>query len=445
MEVLMLHPRSPLFNRLHEQINAMPVIDSHEHLSGPEERPPYKEPIASLIHGYMLSDLHSAALGISDREVARLADEDVSTDVKWPLFERLWRSTEHTAYARVTKLILKNVYGESALTREALDRVAAKLAGQTEETYFRTIDEAGIEAMLVDVLGWSPLDRFVNGDKTFPDKWRPMISLPGLHPTTMNREVIDFYGSLVDRTITSLDEFLEVVFTVFERCMERGAIGIKDQSAYSRNIAYDVVPKNEAEAQFNLILADPRNSLGWPDGKALNDYLFHQYMRFARDLDLPVQLHTGHMAGIRNRVDKTNAALLGSVLELHRDVRFDLFHGNWPYLGDLLFLGKNYPNVALDCCWLHIIDPDYASELLERSVLTLPHTKVHGFGGDYGDVPEFVAGHLQIARENIAGTLTRLVERRWLDEEEALRLAADWLFNNPNRFFKLGFEEISPR
>jgi predicted TIM-barrel fold metal-dependent hydrolase len=172
----------------------------------------------------------------------------------------------------------------------------------------------------------------------------------------------------------------------------------------------------------------------------LNDYLFHQFMRFARELDLPVQLHTGHMAGVYNRVDKANAAHLASVLELHREVRFDLFHGNWPYLGDLLFLGKNYPNVALDLCWLHIIDPDYAADLLERSVMVLPHTKVHGFGGDYGDVPEYVAGHLQIARENIAGTLARLVERGWLEEEQAVTLAADWLFNNPNRFFKLGFD-----
>ena len=81
-------------------------------------------------------------------------------------------------------------------------------------------------------------------------------------------------------------------------------------------------------------------------------------------------------------------------------------------------------------------------QLLERSVTVLPHTKVHGFGGDYGDVPEFVAGHLQIARENIAGVLARLVERRWLEEEEALQLAADWLFNNPNQFFRLGFEEV---
>jgi len=442
----MLYPQSLLFNRLYEQIGAMPVIDCHEHMAGPEARPPYKEPIASLICGYMLSDLHSAAFGISDKEVARLEDQDVSTDEKWPLFERLWRATEHTAYARVTKLVLKNVYGEGELTREALDRVAERLADQTEQAYFRIIDEAGVQAMLVDVLGeWASPERlgdFLDGRKVFPDKWRPLISLPGLHPTNLTWETVNRVELLADRYITSLDEYLEAVFTVFKRCIERGAIGIKDQSAYSRSISYDLVPKAEAEAQFNRILADPRNSLGWPEGKPLNDYLFHQYMRFARELDLPVQLHTGHMAGIRNRVDKTNAAYLASVLELHRDVRFDLFHGNWPYLGDILFLGKNYPNVALDCCWLHIIDPDYAAELLERSVLTLPHTKVHGFGGDYGDVPEFVAGHLQIARENIAGVLAHLVERGWLEEEEALSLAADWLFNNPNRFFKLGFEEI---
>jgi uncharacterized protein len=440
----MLFPHSPIFDRLYEAIAAMPVIDCHEHLTGPEARPPYKEPIAALIPGYVFSDLQSAAYGVPDRDLMRLEDPEVSTEEKWPLFERLWQATEHTAYARVTKLVLKNVYGETELTREALEHIAARLAEMDEAAYFRIIDQAGIQAMVVDVLGWLPkgLGSFLDGRKTFPDKWRLMISLPGLHPTTFGWQLIYDVGQWADRHVTSLDEFLEAVYTVFERCIERGAIGIKDQSAYSRIVSYDLVPRADAERLFNRVLGDPRNSLGWPEGKPLSDYLFHQYMRFARDLNLPVQLHTGHMAGIRNRVDKTNAAYLTSVLELHRDVRFDLFHGNWPYLGDLLFLGKNYPNVALDLCWLHIIDPDYASELMERAVLTLPHSKVHAFGGDYGDVPEFVAGHLQIARENIAGTLARLVERGWLEEGEALSLAADWLFNNPNAFFKLGFERI---
>jgi predicted TIM-barrel fold metal-dependent hydrolase len=247
---------------------------------------------------------------------------------------------------------------------------------------------------------------------------------------------------MADRYITSLDEYLEAVYIVIQKCIEKGAIGFKDQSAYNRVISYELVPKADAERLFNRIVSDPRNSLGWPELKPLGDFLFHQFMRFARDLDKPVQIHTGHMAGNYNRVDKTNAAYLAPVLELHQGVRFDLFHGNWPYLGDLLFLGKNYPNVSLDLCWLHIIDPEYSIELLERSVMTLPHSKIHGFGGDYFDVPEFVDGHLQIARANITAALTRLVERGWLCEEEALRLAADWLFNNPNRFFRLGFEEI---
>ncbi len=124
-------------------------------------------------------------------------------------------------------------------------------------------------------------------------------------------ELVNRVESLADRNITSLGEFLEAVFSIFERLVERGAIGFKDQSAYSRSISYELVPTSDAERQFNTMLADPRNSLGWPEGKPLNDYLFHQFMRFARDLELPVQLHTGHMAGIRNRVDKTNAALLG--------------------------------------------------------------------------------------------------------------------------------------
>ncbi|MBN1811665.1 MAG: amidohydrolase family protein, partial [Anaerolineae bacterium] len=328
----MLYPRSPLFNRLYDQISHMPVIDCHEHLTGPEARPLYKEPIAALAQFYVLGDLRSAGFDVTDEDVGHFQDPDISTDEKWSLFNRLWRATEHTVYARVTKLVLQNVYGERELTREALDRVAERLPGQTEEVYFRTIDEANIRAMLVDVLGWLPdgLGSFLSGKKTFPEKWRPMISLPGFHPVNFTKEVVDNWGGLVDRSVGSLDDYLEVVFEIFKRCVERGAIGIKDQSAYDRILAYDLVPEAEAERLFDRVLADSQSPLAWPESKPLGDYLFHQFMRFARELDLPVQLHTGYVAGPRSRVDRTNAAYLVSVLEEHQQVRFDLFHGNWP-------------------------------------------------------------------------------------------------------------------
>jgi predicted TIM-barrel fold metal-dependent hydrolase len=436
----MLYPKSPVFTRLLDAIAAMPVVDCHEHMMGPEARPKYSEPIAALLNWYYVSDLHSAAFGLKAAEVDRLTNPEIATDEKWALFERLWKASEHTAYARVTKLALKHIYGVDELNRAALDKVAEKLPAMDEARYFKLLDEANIQAVLTDVVAWLPQgqESFLDGRKTLPPKFRPLISLPSFHSTRCDYPWIEYVGQLSETHITSLDEYLEACFAIFQKYVERGVVGFKDQSAYERPLNYDLVTEAEAEKLFNVVLGDPRSSLGWPEGKPLNDFLFHQFMRMARELELPVQLHTGHMAGVYNRVDKTNAALLTTVLELHKEVRFDLFHGNWPYLGDYLFLGKNYANVALDLCWLHIVDPAYAIELMERAVLTMPHTKIHAFGGDYGDVPEFAVAHLEIARQNIAAALCNLVEGGWLEEEQALGIAEDWLFNNPNQYFKLG-------
>jgi len=237
-----------------------------------------------------------------------------------------------------------------------------------------------------------------------------------------------------------LAEYEEAMFELIRRAKDQGVIALKDQSAYRRVITYDLPSRSDAERTFNKLLIDPRNQLAWPEAQPLDDYLFHQFMRYARDLSLPVQVHTGHMAGARNRVDKANAAHLASVLELHSEVQFDLLHGNWPYMGDLLFLGKNYPNVALNLCWVTMIDPLYTQELLKRAVMTVPHAKIHGFGGDYLYVPENAVAHLAIAREVIASALADLVECGWLEEEEATSLAADWLYSNPNRFYDLGLQ-----
>jgi hypothetical protein len=299
--------------------------------------------------------------------------------------------------------------------------------------------------VLADALGWKPGDfgKYLSGEQTFPDRWRTFIPLPLFHVLSHHdTDAKDWVGvqrigQWADRHITSLDEFLESVFIVLQRAKERGAIGIKDQCAYNRTLHYDVTPKSDAERIFNRLMADPRTVFGWPDAKPLDDYLFHQYMRFARELDMPVQIHTGHMAGYYNRVDRANVQLFATVLELHQDVRFDLFHGNWPYDGDILFFNKNYPNVRLDLCWMYIIDPLKSEEMLKRAVVTAPHSKVHAFGGDFQDHPEYSVASLKIAREVMASALTDLVERGWINEEEARRIAADWLFNNPNEFFKL--------
>jgi len=439
----MLNRGSPTFDRLLAHIDDLPVIDCHEHMAGPEHLVRYTEPIAFLIAGYYANDLISA--GLPEQQLTFLRDDAVATSDKWPLFQLFWERSQHTAYARVTKLVMRDVYGERAMSLDALNRIGERLVERDPAYYRQMMRDANIRCVITDALGWPPGDfgDFLRGDQVFETGWRPVVPLPLFHVlqhhehTARDWRGIQQVSEWADRPITSLNEFTEAVFEILRIAKERGALALKDQCAYNRTLAYDVVAKSDAEPIFNRLLNDANAVLGWPDAKPLDDFLFHQYMRFARELDFPVQIHTGHMAGSFNRVDKANVRLFVPVLELHRDVKFDLFHGNWPYMGDLLFVAKNYPNVALNLTWLYIIDPLYAQQLLERVVVTVPHSKIHAFGGDYTDTPERAVAHLKLAKHVIATALTTLVDKGWLNEEQSQSIARQWFFDNPIRFFAL--------
>ena len=226
--------------------------------------------------------------------------------------------------------------------------------------------------------------------------------------------------------------------TIFEAYKGAGAVAFKDQSAYTRSIVYGNPTKAQAEEVFNWFMNDPRRSAPYPDGaKPLDDYLFHEFMRMARDMDLPVQIHTGHMGGIRNDIAKTNAVGLRSIIELHPDVRFDIFHANWPYSGELLFMAKNYPNVTIDFCWANIIDPIYCQNMFKQALSSVPHGKIHGYGSDFSGQADRAWAHASIARDNIAIAISDMVQMEYLGLDEAKQVGYDWLFGNANEFFKL--------
>jgi uncharacterized protein len=430
-------PRISTFESLRTDIADIPVIDTHEHSAGPSHISAYKDALNAVIGGYIQSDLRTVS---SDSEIDVMYDASRPLHERWPLFERAWKLTEHTGYARVTKWVMQEIYNEPEMSLAALERISGKIIDLSDESvYHGILDKAGIRCRLVNV--WPDAPTILDGSYQFPEYDRYLIPLPLYHAIIKTYADVQSVGTQVDRPITTLDEYIDVCRDIFTRLKNWGAVGMKDQSAYGRDLRFDNVPKSNAERLFNTLMEDPRCSLGWPEAQPLDDYLFHAFMRIARDLDLPVQIHTGHMAGARNDVAKANAVKLTNVFELHKDVKFDLFHANWPYSGEFLYLGKNYPNVALNFCWTHIIDPVYARKVLTQTITAVPHGKIFGFGGDYGGV-EYAAAHLEIARDNIAWALAEHVESGWLDHNEAVAVAADWLFNNPNRFWNLGFDPV---
>jgi hypothetical protein len=408
------------------------LVDCHDH-SG-SCGPKYEDPIQVVIAGYFHSDVHAAS---SDADMAILEDRSRPLGERWPILERAWKRTCHTGYAQVTRRVLDRFYGESALTLDALERMQDKLLDLTDPVIFDGIlEEAKIGVRVLDI--WPDVKKVLDGSLPLTPRGRLAISLPSYHGVRSYSDVQQHVAPL-GRMVTSLDEYLEGCRAIFEGHKAFGAVTFKDQSAYSRTLDYGNPTHAEAEAVFNWFMEDPRRSASYPDGvRPLDDFLFHAFMRMARDLDLPVQIHTGHMAGIRNDIVKTNAIGLTKVIELHRDVRFDLFHANWPYSGELLYLGKNYPNVTLDFCWANIIDPVYCQNLFKQALSSVPHGKIHGYGSDYGGSVDRAWAHAQIARDNIAIALSDMVEVEYLDLDEAKEVAQAWLFGNANAFFRLG-------
>jgi len=430
--------KSPVFRSIRRAIDGIPVIDCHEHTMGYQSASEYKEPIASLIRGYVQSDLISAG---GQPHMEMLNDHSISTEQKWPIFEKLWRATEHTSYARVTKLIMEKFYGETEMSFNSLVRIGERLLNvKNENTYNKILDDAGIVCRLVNIR--IDLKEYIEGKYKVPKRDRMLVPLPGDFHHIGSYEAIQKVAGILNKKVTSLDEYVDVCYQIFSRMKERGTIGMKDQSAYKRPIKFSNATREEAERVFNKVMENPRFSLGFPEITLLSDYLFHQFMRMARDLGFFVQVHTGHMAGITNDVTKANAALFTSVLEMHPEVRFDLFHLNWPYGGELLYLAKNYSNVHINACWTNIIDAYYTRRVFANSIMAIPHSKVHGFGGDYEDEPEYIACHLLVAKDAIAAGLAEVVDMGWIKEKEAIKVAVDWLFNNPNEWYKLGFDPL---
>jgi len=432
------------YDKVREYLETVPLVDCHDHTktSGPK----YNNPISVVVSGYFISDLQSAS---SDSDIAVIQDCNLSLEQRWAVLEKAWKRTCHTGYAQVTKRLLKKFYNEDEVTLDSLKRIQNNLINLEDESIFDEIlGQANIAVRLENVMydkRYEPINNLLalgiktvlDGSAKMSPRGRLVIPLPAFH-CVLDYASVQNISSTVGKKVTSLDEYLTVCREIFEGYKRFGAVAFKDQSAYTRSLEYGNPARSEAEQVFNWFMSDPRRSVSYPEGvKDLDDYLFHEFMRMARDMDLPVQIHTGHMAGIRNDIVKTNAVGLRSVIELHPDVSFDIFHANWPYSGELLFMAKNYPNVTIDFCWANIIDPIYCQNMFKQALSSVPHGKIHGYGSDFGGQADRAWAHASIARDNIAIALSDMVEMEYLSFDEAKQVGYDWLFGNANKFFRL--------
>jgi predicted TIM-barrel fold metal-dependent hydrolase len=214
--------------------------------------------------------------------------------------------------------------------------------------------------------------------------------------------------------------------------VRRGAIGIKLSHAYWRSLAHEQVPEARAAAIYARAVAG--EALPLADVVAFEDHIVWYLADLVAEMGLIFQIHTG-MQGNWDHIPDSDPLGLLELIRAHRNVKFDLFHAGYPYARELGVVGKHYPNVWLNACWIYLITMA-GSRLLSEWIDLVPAERLLGFGSDVF-LPEFVYGHLVMARSCLADVLAEKVERDFLSKSAALDLARWMLRDSPMALYRL--------
>lgn len=430
-----------------EAIAAQPVIDTHEHtFSEADRRQRSLDLLSPEMHHYVGSDLVSA--GLTPAEQARMYDQSRDPADRWDIFLRYWQFAKTTGYAKALHIACRDLFGVDDLMSAApsLDgyrRVNEQLtASQRHEAWYRHIlQERGNIVLAIPDVQSTQVDKTLFAPAMRFDSFISVGSRSGV--AELERQT--------EQSIYDLDDLVSALGVAFAKAKDEGMVTVKSGLAYRRILSYDNVPRSVAEQLFAQAVAGTRaqgggmtqDGLTFTECKPLQDYMMHQVVRLCIEHGIPMQIHTGLHAGNGNIITNSNPTHLVNLFLQYPQARFDIFHAGYPYQSELATLGKNFQNVYVDLCWVHIISPYVARATLHEWLETIPHNKIFGFGGDYGPV-ELAYGHSVMARENIARVLSEKVEEGLYSVEQARIVGARLLHDNANEFFGLGQENLVP-
>jgi len=426
------------YDVIRRAVDKTKLIDTHEHLPQESERIKAKpDPFASFLIHYLSSDLVSAGM---PREVLyRVRNISLPLNERWKLLAPFWQKIQNTGYARALNLAVKGLYGVDGLNARTYRDLEAKMRSANRPGLYKWVlkEKTGVDLSILD-------NETADVDRSF---FAPVMRFDDFI-LLKERGDIEALEVKCEMKIHSLSDLTEALRVRFEK-LSKSIVGVKIALAYRRPINFEKTTTSDAESVFNKIYSQKVfRRIELPDGarvnipegvsfdeaKPLQDFIVHKVLQLSGIHQLPIQIHTGLQEGNENVVTSSNPVHLVNLFMEYKEVKFDVFHGGYPYTSELATLAKNFPNVYIDLCWLHIISPTVARRVLSELIDTVPSNKILGFGGDYRFV-EGVYGHALLARENISRVLTEKIEDDNFTQKEALLLAQKLLRDNANELY----------
>jgi predicted TIM-barrel fold metal-dependent hydrolase len=402
------------------EMEAMPVIDAHEHLPREEELTSQKADVFTrLLSHYLPTNVESAGLA-NARELVR--DTARPLEERWALFRPYLPAVRDTGYARPAFIAACDIYGVDDISDETYVGLSERIqAANTPGLYRRVLrDRCRIERVL-NQGSWDdgPRGYAVRVHRGFIDyRW------------DVARDVCGVYGRWKERHGGHFADAGSWVDFWLQEVVKEGCVGLK----YGAGRAADLLDEPEAGSLFRKVRD---GSLSDDEAAPFSSFLAHKSIEKAPDHGLVAAVHCGLNWSCWADFRQSNPLNVVPLLLRYRRTTFDLYHAGIPWVREMAVIGNQYPNAHLNLAWCYQISPYMTENVLNEWLDLVPANKIIGFGGDYHTGPEKTYGALVLAREAIARALAVRVVRRQMGESRAADLCRALLYENPRRIYGL--------
>jgi hypothetical protein len=424
--------RDSSYDRIREFIDALEIVDTHEHIQLPGDSADFY-----LLNDitYFTSDIVSSGAPSFDK----LQKESFDADKLWDQFGEYYNSSRATSYHEQFMHTLRILYDydKPYLVKEDVkslyDRMIVNNYRNYNEWFEFVFQKGKYKTMILDQY-WDHFNTKIDtAHFRLVCNINSLVLLAG--EAAENKKIISAAGllKLMNRdvlTAENLDAYINIVDSVLNIFKNRGAVCLKNTLAYSRTLYFEDVPYLEANTIYNK-----KSSPDPAERKKLEDFIWHHIVQQSIKLDLPIQIHTGYLAGNNSQLDNGQPMKLLNVLLKYPEARFSLFHGGYPWTGDFAAIGKNFTNVCLDLVWLPQISKTAAIRSLHEILDAVPYNKLM-WGGDVSRIDDAI-GSLELAKEVVATVLSERVARGWMTEDVAFDVAKRIFRDNAIEFFNL--------
>lgn len=216
---------------------------------------------------------------------------------------------------------------------------------------------------------------------------------------------------------------------------EHHAIGVKSVIGYHTGLAIEPVSEKRAQEGYDRYIAGTGCE---KDEKALRDYMIPLSLDVCKELDLPMQFHTGFGSAPMCNLIKMNPIGMYDLLNDERykgQVRIVLLHAGYPYVTETGILVNNYSNVYSDFSSMLYTASTATYQAIFDMLAMAPTNKIM-YASDTGGYPETTWFAAKYFKEQLAKALEKYMCDDIISYEKAMEIAENICWKTSGKVYK---------